>query len=200
MAGKVSNQDPYLDWSVHRGMAQRGGSAPDVTWASANNLQDLVAPPDLGPQDNGDTDTDGDRDTNKPGTYDFLKYNERHLTSEVLFCASMGNLRRLKMVLKRAKKTITSETFQDYDQRTPLHIAASDGSVMVTNWLIEQGVDMNPIDRWGMTPLEGAAFGHQDIIAMIKGRRLEGDAWAAHPHRGVPRRRRDGERQAGVHC
>ena len=28
---------------------------------------------------------------------------------------------------------------------------------MVTNWLIEQGVDMNPIDRWGMTPLEGAA-------------------------------------------
>ena len=169
MAGKVSNQEPFLDWSVHRGMAQRGGSAPDVTWASANNLQDLVAPPDIGPQDNVDTDTDGDRDTNKPGTYDFLKYNERHLTSEVLFCASMGNLRRLKMVLKRAKKTITSETFQDYDQRTPLHIAASDGSVMVTNWLIEQGVDMTPIDRWGMTPLEGAAFGnHQDIIAMIQ--------------------------------
>ena len=28
---------------------------------------------------------------------------------------------------------------------------------------------MNPIDRWGMTPLEGAAFGnHQDIIAMIQ--------------------------------
>ena len=67
-----------------------------------------------------------------------MKYNERHLTSEILFCASMGNLRRLKMVLKRAGKTITSEAFADYDQRTPLHIASSDGSVLVTNWLIER--------------------------------------------------------------
>ena len=100
---------------------------------------------------------------------EFLKYNERHLTSEILFCASMGNLRRLKMVLKRAGKTITSESFADYDQRTPLHIAASDGSVLVTNWLIEQGVNLNATDRWGMTALEGAVFAnHQDIIAMLQ--------------------------------
>ena len=100
---------------------------------------------------------------------EFLKYNERHLTSEILFCASMGNLRRLKMVLKRAGKTITSESFADYDQRTPLHIASSDGSVLVTNWLIEQGVNLNATDRWGMTALEGAVFAnHQDIIAMLQ--------------------------------
>lgn len=110
-----------------------------------------------------------DRDSNKPGTYEFLKYNQRHLTSEVLFCASMGNLRRLKMVLQRAKKTITDEPFADYDKRTPLHIAAADGSVMVTNWLIEQKVELNPLDRWGMTPLEGAVFGDQkDIVAMLQ--------------------------------
>ena len=174
IAGKVTTEEDFQNIgeggdSPGLGMGQRGGSAPDVTWASTNNLQDLVAPPDLGLQSNVDSDTDGDRDTNKPGTYEFLKYNERHLTSEVLFCASMGNLRRLKMVLKRANKTITSEPFNDYDQRTPLHIAASDGSVMVTNWLIEQGVELNPIDRWGMTPLEGAVFGnHQDIIAMLQ--------------------------------
>ena len=176
IAGKVTTEEDFQNIgeggdSPGLGMGQRGGSAPDVTWASTNNLQDLVAPPDLGLQSNVDSDTDGDRDTNKPGSYEFLKYNERHLTSEVLFCASMGNLRRLKMVLKRANKTITSEPFNDYDQRTPLHIAASDGSVMVTNWLIEQGVDLNPIDRWGMTPLEGAVFGnHQDIIAMLQRR------------------------------
>ena len=64
-----------------------------------------------------------------PGTYEFLKYNQRHLASEVLFCASMGNLQRLKMVLDRAKSTIASESFTDYDKRTPLHVAASDGSV-----------------------------------------------------------------------
>ena len=38
----------------------------------------------------------------------------------------------------------------------------------VTNWLIQQGVDLNPTDRWGMTPLEGAIFGnHQDIMNML---------------------------------
>lgn len=36
-----------------------------------------------------------DRDSNKPGTYEFLKYNQRHLTSEVLFCASMVGLNKL---------------------------------------------------------------------------------------------------------
>lgn len=112
---------------------------------------------------------DRDRESNKPGTYEFLKYNQRHLTSEVLFCASMGNLRRLKMVLQRASKTIGDEPYEDYDKRTPLHVAASDGSVQVTNWLIEQKVDINPTDRWGMTPLEGAIFGdHQDIVAMLQ--------------------------------
>jgi tRNA A-37 threonylcarbamoyl transferase component Bud32 len=81
----------------------------------------------------------------------------------------MGNLKRMKTILKRANKDISKETFADYDLRTPLHVAASDGSVGVTNWLIEQGVDLNPADRWGMTPLEGAVFGnHQDIIAMLQ--------------------------------
>ena len=83
--------------------------------------------------------SDEDRDSNRPGTYEFLKYNTRHLTAEVLFCASMGNLRRLKMVLNKAGKTIRDENYADYDKRTPLHIAASDGSVFVTNWLLEQG-------------------------------------------------------------
>jgi hypothetical protein len=116
-----------------------------------------------------DSGSEDDRDSNRPGTYEFLKYNQRHLTSEILFCSSMGNLRRLKMVLTRAGKTIRDEPYSDYDRRTPLHVAASDGSVIVTNWLIEQKVDLNPLDRWGMTPLEGAVFGdHQDIVAMLQ--------------------------------
>ena len=161
-----------------------GASSDPVTWASTNNLQDLVAPPDLhvynsavggsGHAANAYNDSnyegtsDEDRDSNRPGTYEFLKYNTRHLTAEVLFCSSMGNLRRLKMVLNKAGKTIRDESYADYDKRTPLHIAASDGSVFVTNWLLEQGVDINPLDRWLMTPLEGAVFGdHQDIVQML---------------------------------
>lgn len=170
------------------GSPHAGNPASDsVTWASTNNLQDLVAPPDMHVYnsiaggsghastafiDNSNSNYEGasdeDRDSNRPGTYEFLKYNTRHLTAEVLFCASMGNLRRLKMVLNKAGKTIKTENYADYDKRTPLHIAASDGSVFVTNWLLEQGVDMNPLDRWLMTPLEGAVFGdHQDIVQMM---------------------------------
>ena len=166
------------------GILHASASGPDVTWASTNNLAELVTPPSeasmfttqksrdplFGSQANmNDSDTDGDNNTNRPGTEEFHRYTERQLTSEVIFCASMGNLKRMKTILKRANKDISKETFADYDLRTPLHVAASDGSVGVTNWLIEQGVDLNPADRWGMTPLEGAVFGnHQDIIAMLQ--------------------------------
>lgn len=167
------------------GILHASASGPDVTWASTNNLAELVQPPSeaamfathnksrdpiFGSQANmNDSDTDGDNNTNRPGTEEFHRYTERQLTAEVIFCASMGNLKRMKTILKRANKDISKETFADYDLRTPLHVAASDGSVGVTNWLVEQGVDLNPADRWGMTPLEGAVFGnHQDIIAMLQ--------------------------------
>ena len=126
-----------------------GASSDPVTWASTNNLQDLVAPPDLhvynsavggsGHAANAYNDSnyegtsDEDRDSNRPGTYEFLKYNTRHLTAEVLFCSSMGNLRRLKMVLNKAGKTIRDESYADYDKRTPLHIAASEGQLVAAS-------------------------------------------------------------------
>ena len=116
-------------------------SGPDVTWASTNNLQDLVMPPSDAPAFSkakakdplfgsqatmNDSDTDGDNNTNRPGTEEFHKFSERQLTAEVIFCASMGNLKRMKTILKRANKDISRETFADYDLRTPLHVAASD--------------------------------------------------------------------------
>ena len=94
----------------------------------------------------------GSDGTNKPGTAKFLQYTERHLTSELLFCCSTGNLRRLKRVLEQANKSIMSESYADYDNRTPLHVAASEGSFKVADWLVKSGVPMNPVDggrrRW----------------------------------------------------
>jgi len=116
----------------------------------------------------GDGSTSGDDQTNKPGTAKFLQYTERHLTSELLFCASMGNLKRLKRVLEKSGKSITSEPYADYDNRTPLHVAASEGSFAVADWLVKSGVGMNPVDRWGSTPLESAVYGnHGDLIKML---------------------------------
>jgi hypothetical protein len=117
---------------------------------------------------NSDGGTSGDDQTNKPGTAKFLQYTSRHLTSELLFCSSTGNLRRLRRVLEKAGKNISSESYADYDNRTPLHVAASEGSFAVADWLVKSGVLINPVDRWGSTPLESAVYGnHSDLVKML---------------------------------
>ena len=44
----------------------------------------------------------------------------------------------------------------DYDQRTPLHLASTFGHLEVVKYLISNGVKVNPLDRWGATPLNDA--------------------------------------------
>ncbi len=36
----------------------------------------------------------------------------------------------------------------DYDKRTPLHLAASEGKLNAVKFLIEHGVNPNPVDRY----------------------------------------------------
>ncbi len=45
---------------------------------------------------------------------------------------------------------------KDYDGRTALHLAASEGSLEVFNYLINNGSNINCKDRWGNTPLNDA--------------------------------------------
>lgn len=44
----------------------------------------------------------------------------------------------------------------DYDLRTPLHLASAGGQIEVVKFLLKVGVDINPNDRWGATPLNDA--------------------------------------------
>ena len=58
----------------------------------------------------------------------------------------------------------------DYDKRTALHLAASDGCLDVIRFLVEKKVELDPEDRWGNTPLDEAAHGHQsDAYELLKG-------------------------------
>jgi len=45
---------------------------------------------------------------------------------------------------------------QDYDGRSPLHLASSEGQLAVVKYLVSRGVNLNCVDRWGGTPLADA--------------------------------------------
>ncbi|TNV87908.1 hypothetical protein FGO68_gene2105 [Halteria grandinella] len=44
----------------------------------------------------------------------------------------------------------------DYDKRTPLHLAAFNGRLEAAKYLVEVTKKVNPLDRWGSTPLDDA--------------------------------------------
>lgn len=42
----------------------------------------------------------------------------------------------------------------DYDNRTPLHVAVVNSQLQMIKFLVEEcKVEVNPVDRWGSTPL-----------------------------------------------
>jgi tRNA A-37 threonylcarbamoyl transferase component Bud32 len=123
-----------------------------------------------GSQNDGSTqDGQDSQGQSNPGSKNYKEYVGRHLTSELLFSASIGNLKRIKRCLEKAGKQITSEPYQDYDLRAPLHIACADGSFAIVDYLIKNGVQINVVDRWGATPLECAVFGnHGEIVKYVE--------------------------------
>lgn len=44
----------------------------------------------------------------------------------------------------------------DYDRRTPLHLASAAGHMDIVKYLVENGAEASPHDRWGATPLNDA--------------------------------------------
>ncbi|XP_064624902.1 L-asparaginase-like isoform X2 [Lineus longissimus] len=58
--------------------------------------------------------------------------------------------------------------FTDYDNRTPLHIAACEGHFHVVQYLLHNGASVHAKDRWHDTPLLNAIkFGHEDVVRLL---------------------------------
>jgi len=57
----------------------------------------------------------------------------------------------------------------DYDNRTPLHLAAEEGHIEAVKLLVDSGADINATDRWGGTPLQGSLkHNHTQIAKFLK--------------------------------
>ena len=70
---------------------------------------------------------------------------------------------------KEAKQLITkvNVNFCDYDKRTPLHLASSEGHSEIVELLLQHGAKLN-IDRWGHNPLDEIANKEGENYEKIK--------------------------------
>ena len=56
----------------------------------------------------------------------------------------------------------------DYDARTCLHLAASNGNLPICEELLSHGAGINSKDRWGGTPLRDAVReGYSNVAALL---------------------------------
>ncbi len=76
------------------------------------------------------------------------------------------DLPRLRDALMECPEEDLSE-MRDYDQRTPLHVAATNGSVEIVRFLLHRGAKVNSVDRWGQTPMFEAVTHLQSKVVKI---------------------------------
>lgn len=71
--------------------------------------------------------------------------------------------------LKRLLANGVDPNSKDYDQRTPLHVAASEGLYLMAKLLVEAGASVLTKDRWGNTPLdESRICGNKNLIRLLE--------------------------------
>jgi serine/threonine protein kinase len=75
-----------------------------------------------------------------------LPMQEFALGCSFLHMVALGNQFELEKMLQERPALVN---FRDYDFRTPLHLAASEGHVDIVRYLIMKGARVNRSDRWG---------------------------------------------------
>lgn len=92
---------------------------------------------------------------------------EARLSGAFAFCwaAAQGDVAEMRRLVARG----VSPTASDYDGRTALHLAASEAQFEALRYLLQLSKDVNPLDRWGNTPLDDAMrCGHATIVSLLK--------------------------------
>ncbi|KAA8541403.1 hypothetical protein F0562_025366 [Nyssa sinensis] len=89
--------------------------------------------------------------------------HESELATRLNCAAYDGDMYRLKCLIGAG----ADPNKTDYDGRSPLHLAASEGHEDITLFLIQQGVGINIFDNFGNTPLLGAIKNGHDQVASL---------------------------------
>ena len=87
----------------------------------------------------------------------------------LLQAAALGDIPRIQAQLL---KNPPLAQFRDYDRRTALHVAASEGHLAVVQLLVERyRVPINRSDRWGGSPLDDAhRHRHANVVQYLRSR------------------------------
>lgn len=85
---------------------------------------------------------------------------------KLLLASARGDL---NMVERLLRKNPTHTNFRDYDRRTALHVAASEGHLKLVEFLVRKGANVNRSDRWGGSPLDDAHRHQQtEVVAFLR--------------------------------
>ncbi len=93
--------------------------------------------------------------------------NDTNTTGVMALCwaTSQGDLHEIQRLVASGVNLEEG----DYDGRTGMHLAASEGQEAVVRYLIAKEVDINPKDRWGGTPLADAKRGnHTKVVELLE--------------------------------
>ncbi|KAL2898579.1 Potassium channel SKOR [Bienertia sinuspersici] len=100
-------------------------------------------------------------DVNEPGARIYIKDVGPFLCTVVL----SEDVEYLKRLLSNG----VDPNSRDYDHRTPLHVACSQGLYLMAKPLVEAGAHVLLKDRWGNTPLDEAwTTGHKNLIKLLE--------------------------------
>ncbi|KAL7523395.1 hypothetical protein ACHAXR_000925, partial [Thalassiosira sp. AJA248-18] len=79
---------------------------------------------------------------------------------------ALGNSKEVEQIIVDRRQLVN---FRDYDRRTPLHIAASEGHLSICQFLVNEGARINRSDRWGGSPLDDARrHRHLDCVEYLQ--------------------------------
>lgn len=88
----------------------------------------------------------------------------RDLLVDLYWAAAEGDLTGIRRLVVQGVDLDAA----DYDGRTALHLAASEGRAHVVAYLLEVGVSPAPRDRWGNSPLDDARrAGHDEVTLLL---------------------------------